>query len=100
MLDIKKLLTKITKQLYKEYDQSLTVTLAPLASSAPLSSFGYAAVNAPANVPGNAWAELTSASGWGWLVRMGDSTPPAYRFIVLGSTSGTRTITVRWHWHV
>ena len=97
---LKKLLRKISKQLYKEYDQDLKVTLAPLASSAPLSSFGYAPITAPNTVPTEAWAELIATSGWGFLVRMGNTTPPGYRFMVFGATSGTRDITVRWHWHV
>lgn len=99
MLDIKKLLTKILKQLYKEQDQTVTVTLASMGAGYTNPSWGYALVTAPSGVPANAWAELISTSGWGFLIRMGDTTPPSYRFIALGSTSGSRTLTLRWHWH-
>lgn len=96
---LKKLLTRLANRFYREYDQTETISLAALGSSAPLSSFGYALITAPNTVPTEAWPELISTTGWGFLVRMADTTPPSYRFIVMGATSGSRTLKIRWHWH-
>ena len=100
MLDVKALLTKVLKHLYKEYDQTVTVSLASMGSGYSNPTWGYATITAPSNVPTNAWAEMISTNGWGFLVRMASTTPPTYRFMALGATSGSRTITVRWHWHI
>lgn len=96
---VRKTLRRLLARVYKEYDQTETVTLAPIASGWTNPSWGYALITAPNTVPANAWAELISTSGWGFLVRMGNQTTPSYRFIAINSTSGERTLTLRWHWH-
>ena len=100
MLNIKRLLTKVLHQTYKESDQTVTVSLQSMGSGYTNPAWGYALVQAPSGVPQNAWAELISASGWGFLIRMGNTTPPSYRYVTLATTSGDRTLTLRWHWHI
>lgn len=100
MLDLKALLTKILHNTYKTYDQTVTVSLASMGTGYTNPQWGMALITAPSTVPANAWAEIISTNGWGFLIRMGDTTPPTYRFMTLGATSGSRTIKIRWHWYV
>lgn len=100
MVDLKALLAKILHNTYRTYNQTVTLTITSMGSGFTNPSWGVALITAPSNVPANAWAELVATDGWGFLIRMGNTTPPTYRFAQLGATTGTRTVTVRWHWYV
>ena len=82
--------------LYIEVEKTTTGNLAAVGSTTVTSQFGYLEITAPDGVPSDAVAELVSTNGWGTLFRMGNSAD--VRFIALGATSGSRTVTVRWRW--
>lgn len=87
----------IAQRSYKEIEQTVTANLQPIGSGAPLSSFGYFAVDKPASVPENAIAELAETNGWGFLVKMAGT---GYRFITIGATSGSRTLKIKWRYPI
>lgn len=79
--------------------EDVTISLSPLGGAAPLSSFVYAPIDEttlPTGITANyVGTDLLQTNGWGWLVRMAGATNSAFRFLTIGSSSGSRNITLR-----